>query len=281
MKTGIVILNYNDSNTTAEIIDRIKNYNVLDLIVVVDNKSADDSYTILKEYENEKIKVIQADSNNGYGAGNNIGARYLVENNVDYIIISNPDIIFEEADIINLCTSFEQENVAVVAPTINEHGNLNRGWKFKGAIWDAFSNINYVGRLFKKKQLYPQEHYIGKSSKVDIVSGCFFIIRKDVFEKIGFFDEKLFLYYEENVIARKIQNIGMDIIVRNDVTIIHNHSVSIDKTYNKIRKFKILARSQRYFHKNYNNVGPFGMGALYTSYWVTLAISHILGFFTK
>ena len=177
-----------------------------------------------------------------------------------------------------MCTSFEQENVAVVAPTINEHGNLNRGWKFKGAIWDAFSNINYVGRLFKKKQLYPQEHYIGKSSKVDIVSGCFFIIRKDVFEKIDFFDEKLFLYYEENVIARKIQNIGMDIIVRNDVTIIHNHSVSINKTYNKIRKFK---RSQRYFHKKYNNVGPFGMGALYTSYWVTLAISHILGFFTK
>ena len=80
MKTGIVILNYNDSNTTAEIINRIKNYNVLDLIVVVDNKSTDDSYTLLKEYENEKIKVIQADSNNGYGAGNNIGARYLVEN---------------------------------------------------------------------------------------------------------------------------------------------------------------------------------------------------------
>ena len=225
--------------------------------------------------------MIQSEKNNGYGAGNNIGARYLANNNVDYIVISNPDIVFKEKDIVNLCTSFNQENVAVVAPTINEHGTLNRGWKFKGPIWDAFSNINFVGRFFKKKQLYPQEYYKGQFSKVDITSGCFFIIRKDVFEKIGFFDESLFLYYEENVIAKMIQKIGMDIIVRNDVTIIHNHSISINKSYDKIRKFKTLATSQRYFHKKYNQAGPLKMAVLYMSYGIALAISHILGIIRK
>ena len=281
MKTGIVILNYNDSETTVELINRIKNYEILDLIVIVDNKSTDNSYEVLKKYENEKIKVIQSQANNGYGSGNNIGARYLAENNVDYIIISNPDIIFEEADIKKLCTSFDEKNIAVVAPTITEHGVLNRGWKFKGPIWDSFSNINYLGRAFKKKQLYPEDYYNGKYSKVDIVSGCFFIIKKDVFKEIGYFDENIFLYYEENVIAKKIRNLGMDIIVRNDVNIIHNHSISIDKSYNKIRKFKMLAKSQRYYHKKYNNAGLIKMGILYISYGVTLAISHVLGVFTK
>ena len=281
MKSGIVIVNYNDSKTTIELINRIKKYEVFDLIVIVDNKSTDNSYLLLKELENEKIKVIQAEKNNGYGAGNNIGVKYLVKNNIDYIIISNPDIIFEEKDIINLCTSFEDSNIAIVAPVINENGKLNRGWKLKGPVWDSLTNINFLGRYFKKKQLYLNNHYTEKISKVDVVSGCFFIIRRDVFEKIGFFDENLFLYYEENVIAKKIQKIGMDIIVRNDVEIIHNHSVSINKTYNKINKFKILAKSQRYYHKNYNNANLFKMILLYISYGITIAISNILLLFGK
>ena len=282
MKIGIVILNYNDSVTTIELIERIKEYYVLDTIVVVDNNSTDNSYEMLKKYENEKIKIIKTQENKGYGYGNNVGAKYLSDKGMDYIIISNPDIIFKEDDIINLCSSFELvNNIAVVAPTINEHGNLSKGWKFKGPIWDSFCNINYIGRFFKKKQLYSEKHYQGKYSKVDIVSGCFFIIKKDVFEKIGYFDENTFLYYEENILAKKIKNIGMEIIVRNDVEIIHNHSISINKTYDKLNKFKILAESQRYYHKRYNDAGKLKMLILNLSYYFTLTISHIMKNFSK
>ena len=275
-------MNYNDSKTTIELLERIKKYEVLNRIVIVDNNSTDNSYELLKKYENEKIKIIKTLENKGYGFGNNIGAKKLADEDVDYIIISNPDIIFKEKDIYELCNSFDgNNNIAIVAPTINEHGNLSRGWKFSGPILDSFCNINYIGRYFKKKQLYKEEYYQGKYSKVDIVSGCFFIIRKDVFEKIGYFDENTFLYYEENILAKKIRNIGMDIIVRNDVEIIHNHSVSINKSYNKIKKFKILTKSQRYYHRKYNNAGIFKMFVLDTSYIVTLAISYLLKIFQR
>ena len=77
MSLGIVILNYNDSDSTIELIERIKNYKILDLIVVVDNNSTDNSFELIKKYESDKIKVLKSNKNNGYGAGNNIGAKFL------------------------------------------------------------------------------------------------------------------------------------------------------------------------------------------------------------
>ena len=77
-KTGIVILNYNDYETTINMLNSIKDYDSLDHIVVVDNKSTDNSYEVLKPYESKKIDVIQSKSNKGYSYGNNVGIKYLL-----------------------------------------------------------------------------------------------------------------------------------------------------------------------------------------------------------
>ena len=60
MKNAIIILNYNDSDNTKKILKKIKNYKILDYIIVVDNKSTDDSLKKLKNFENEKIKIVLA-----------------------------------------------------------------------------------------------------------------------------------------------------------------------------------------------------------------------------
>ena len=276
MSLGIVILNYNDSDSTIELIERIKNYKILDLIVVVDNNSTDNSFELIKKYESDKIKVLKSNENAGYGAGNNIGAKFLEKNGIDYIIISNPDVIFKQKDLKKLLINFKEESIAIVSPTIKENNHLNRGWKFQGTIADALSNINYIGRFIKKKKLYKDEHYNKKISEVDVMSGCFFIIRSKIFKEIGYFDENTFLYYEENIIAKKIANINKKIIVDNKVQIIHNHSVSVNKTYDKINKFKILAKSQKYYHKVYNNAGFIKLAILDISCFITIIISNIL-----
>lgn len=72
MKVGIVIVNYNDSETTIKLLEMIKEYKILESIVVVDNNSTDNSYELLKKYENNKIKVVNSKINKGYGYGNNI-----------------------------------------------------------------------------------------------------------------------------------------------------------------------------------------------------------------
>ena len=58
LKTGLVVLNYNDYKTTIKLIKMIKNYKSIDLIVIVDNCSTDKSYKKINEYTNNKIKMI-------------------------------------------------------------------------------------------------------------------------------------------------------------------------------------------------------------------------------
>ena len=72
-KIGMVILNYNDYETTSNYIDMIKNYKSINYIVVVDNNSTDGSYEKLSKINSNKIKVIKTDKNKGYAYGNNFG----------------------------------------------------------------------------------------------------------------------------------------------------------------------------------------------------------------
>ncbi len=54
-------------------------------------------------------------------------------------------------------------------------------------------------------------------------------MRSDVLQKVNFFDENTFLYYEENIIAKKLKQVGYKIMLHSDIFVFHNHSVTIDK----------------------------------------------------
>ena len=70
-----LILNYNDVQSTTKLYNQIKDYKVLDHIILVDGKSTDDSYKKLNQLSSPKTTVLLADKNGGYGYGNNIGLR--------------------------------------------------------------------------------------------------------------------------------------------------------------------------------------------------------------
>ena len=71
-------------------------------------------------------------------------------------------------------------------------------------------------------------------------------------EEMGYFDEGVFLYYEENIMGIKTKRLKKNIIVCNNIDVIHDHSVSIDKSLKRIKKYDILKTSQEYFEKRYN-----------------------------
>ena len=76
MKTGIVILNYNDSENTIKMIEQIKDYKCFSKIVIVDNCSTDDSVEKITPYIRNHIVLLEAKKNKGYASGNNIGLKY-------------------------------------------------------------------------------------------------------------------------------------------------------------------------------------------------------------
>lgn len=255
MKTGFLIINYNDFETTAKLLDNIKNYQILDKIVIVDNKSTDDSYNKLyNKYHSSHISVIQNVSNKGYASGINFGSKYLIDILGDCnIIVSNSDIIvYSELDIKALVNS-KPEGCAIIAPIIKEHEGYSRGWKIPSPFKDCILNIAYIHNWLRPKLLFYKEvHYYKKIVEVEAVSGCFFLIDSKSLKQVNYFDENTFLYYEENIISKKMQEIKKKIMINTEVEVFHNHSVTIDKSINHMNKYKELKRSQYYFQKEYN-----------------------------
>ena len=276
-KLAMVIINYNDYDTTKKLIDNIKNYKILDKIIIVDNASTDNSYNKIKKLTNEKIVLIRTDENKGYASGLNYGAKYAMGTLDNPIIIfSNTDIIINsEDDLVKLRDTINTK-VKVVGPVVNEHGNLNRGWKMTTPYIEILSNLPLISRYFKRKLLYyTDDYYKGKISNVDVVSGCFFLVDGKTLKEINYFDENTFLYYEEFILSSKIKEKNKKVVINNEVEIMHDHSVTIDKSVKRINKYKILKTSQRYFVKNYLKANIFQLILLWLTNKLSLIILYI------
>ena len=259
-KTAIIVLNYNDSKTVIDYLDLIKDYKSIDRILVVDNCSPDNSYDVLKKYENKKIKVIKTDANKGYAYGNNFGVHFLENNNeyYDYILISNADIDVKD-ETISKCASFleKHDEVAIVSPSMYMLDGKKSplvGWKERKLDSDVRDSSMRLTRKYNRPhvEIYDKSHFKGEFSYVDCVPGSFFMIKYDIFKEVNYLDENTFLYYEEDILGKKIKNLGYKVVVLNKERFTHFESVTINKNVIPYRKYKIMQQSKRYYHKTYN-----------------------------
>lgn len=262
MRTAIIILNYNDLKNTKRLSKTLNQYAIIDKIVVVDNCSPNHDFEKLQSLRNRKTDVIQSDKNGGYSYGNNFGLHYLEEKYglFDYIIISNPDIEIEESAIDYTIRFLEKHSkVALGAPRVQDlDGNkyLLSGWKFRNIYEDSVLQSEMLTRKHIKTdimRLYPEVERDQKYAYADCISGCFFIIKGKVFQKIGYFDSHLFIYGEEDIIGRKVHNLGYRAVVLNDVKVVHYESVSIKKTIRRRKQLKHLHKSLKYYYKHYDD----------------------------
>lgn len=268
-KNAIVILNYNDSETVEKYIELIKDYKCFDKILIVDNCSPDKSYIRLKRLENKNIEVIKTDGNKGYAYGNNYGVKYLEKRReeYDYITISNPDIYIEENTVKELMKFLSKnEEVAIAAPTMvmgNGEKSPLAGWKERKLDSDIRDSSMILTRRKNKPHIecYDKKHFKGEFSYVDCVPGSFFMIKHDAFKDVGYFDEKTFLFFEEDILGKKLKNKGYKVVVMNKLEFIHYESVTIKKNLKYLKKYKALQKSKRYYHKTYNEECQ-GMGKL-------------------
>lgn len=256
MKISCVILNYNDETTTTCLIKEIEHFSALTSIVVVDNLSTDNSFEILKKHATEKIHVIQTDKNGGYGYGNNFGIRYAVRHSsADYILIANPDVHFSN-DIIIAMAEFLDNNIdyAVVAPrALKPSGEDQKllAWKLQSK-WDYLLSGSMIYLKYFSDKFYPKSYYDGKGqADVAVVPGSLLMVTAKYMMKYGMYDEKNFLYSEEEIIAIKFKNAGLKTRLLLNDTYIHEHSVSISKSFPSELKKKRMNLDSRIFVLNH------------------------------
>ena len=267
MKTAIIVLNYNSEKETEEYVNKIKEYNILDKIIVVDNMSTTiGAYENLKKLENEKINVIRSEKNGGYSYGNNYGIHYLenLEEKYDNIIISNADIDIEE-NAIKECVKVlnTEKDIAVVAPRMYNIENKparRSSWKIRTAKLDMVHSTRILEVLFLKKLYageYSEEDYKNDKLQVEAIAGSFFVIKYDILKEINYLDENVFLFYEEDILGHKLKEHNYKIYSLNNVKFIHYESQTIKKSFNYFKKMNQLYKSKMYYQKHYNKIGIF------------------------
>lgn len=261
---GCVVLNYNDADTTLDLLKRIEPMDTIDQIVLVDNKSTDNSLERLKDQESNKVHMVCAEKNGGYGSGNNVGIEYLRKNySCDYIIIANPDVIFDESVIKKMVNEFDEDTVIVAPLTLDskKERQLPIAWKVPTVKdYFLFSSI-VLNKIFKPFQ-YPIQFFNTDICEVDCVQGCLFMLNNSLIED-KLYDENIFLFFEESCIGKQFKDKGYKTKLLMNVDYIHNHSVSINKAFNsEARKRKITLDSFYTYFEDYYSLSGFTKGIM-------------------
>lgn len=252
-KCACVVLNYNDYKTTINLVNSIKDYNNIELIIIVDNASTDDSVEHLKLIETQKTILVEAKENGGYGFGNNLGIRTANQHGCEYAIVANPDVFFTEELVDKLIEVHEKYSNCVIssAKQLDRNGAL-----IKDVAWKNFTKYDCIfleTKLSKLHNYHYEWNYLNsKYCEVDCVPGAFLLVHVNRFFEIGSYDEQLFLYFEETVLGLNAKKHGFKTILLGNEYYKHNHSVSINKSIaSKINRLRVLHTSKEYVLKNY------------------------------
>ena len=263
MNCGFVILNYVYYQETIKLISTISRYDSVSHIVVVDNKSSNESFEQLSRFASDKISVIQTPSNDGYSSGNNYGIRYLLDNfHVDVVAISNPDVEFEESFVVRLLSDFEKYPQMSVVTGVQTGPD---GQLAPHAFWPDYTVGQYfrykafglrtVYHLKKKSPdyLYAKEKLSNHLElfEVGTVEGSLFMIRSEDLKSVGLFDEHVSFYHEEDIFSKKIHGIDRTICVDPAVKYIHYGAQTTEKVFTSSAKARHLFRSSIYYFNNY------------------------------
>ena len=263
MRTGLVVLNYNDAERTIKLVRRAAEMHVLNAICVTDNASTDDSVPAIRQAFSgvEQVFLIESPSNGGYAAGNNLGLRYLAEEqNCDILFIANPDVIFTKESIDEICHAFERFPVyGALGPVMrNADGTISsRPYLQIPGAWQGIGLCFYTyNRIYERLHPYVLRDDGNGIMEVDALQGSFWAVRRDTLIKAGYLDEGTFLFYEEMSFAMRIREKCPE--YREGLLVnsfyLHNHSATIRSVLSQMQTYRIYMQSKVYFETTYHGM---------------------------
>lgn len=257
---SIIIVHYNVKEELFLCIESIikSNPKVVYEVIVVDNNGKKVIESKLKK-KFPKVKYIKTTENIGFGRGNNLGAKYAKGK---YLFFLNPDTkVFPFA--VDELTKFieNKKDVGVVAPLLLDKNNnsYQQGSKKLGLL-QGIVVLSFINKVFPNNPIskkYLLSSWDKKTLKeVDVVPGTAFMIEKAVFEKVGKFDEKFFLYFEEFDLCRRVKRLGHKLFILPSAKVMHTQGASTKKSNLNISNVFKKSRFY-YFKKNYGSILAF------------------------
>jgi len=244
-KVAIIILNHNGYKDTIECLKSLEKINYKNKSIwVLDNGSSDESVKKIKKFNrNNKIHLVISKENLGQTGGDNLLIRKILKNmDPKYILLLDNDTIVEK-NFLNILVNFSEKNpdVGVVAPLIYKYSQKN-----------ILNPVNCPGKF----NLWigggsPHKKILKTPFKVDYASGCCWLIKRNVIEKVGMLNEKYFAYKEEIELAYRIKKAKYKFYIIPESKIWHKGS-STSKKITGFRQYHEI-RNSLFFVREYGS----------------------------
>ena len=220
MKLLVIIVTYNAMRWAERCFDSLQNSSIVPDVFVVDNGSTDGTQTFVQgNYPN--VLFVQSEKNLGFGAANNIGLKYALDNNYDYVYLLNQDAwvmtnTFEKL----IKISMGHPDFGLISPMQMNADLYHIDKNFCNGLFD-YQNKNYINDLYNRnlKEIYETTPFI---------MAAHWFLTKDCIKKVGGFSPTFTHYGEDNNYAHRIVYHGFKIGVTPQLKVVHDRGERVD-----------------------------------------------------
>ncbi len=250
---SIIVVSYNTRQMTLECLRSVfeQTHRTTFEIIVIDNESADGSADAIEAEFAGRLRLIRSGANLGFAKANNVAAEHATG---DYLLLLNPDTLVLDAAIDRLVEFARTRPEAKIwgGRTVYADGSLNPAscWG-RQTLWSVFCAACGLSSLFRRTTLFNPEGIGGWARdsirQVDIVSGCFFLVRREFWKRLNGFDPAFFMYGEEADLCLRASALGARPLISHEAVIIHyggaSERVRVDKMVRLLQaKVRLIRR---------------------------------------
>ena len=219
---SIVVVSYNTEQLLPEMFKAVEEARgeLTIQTIVIDNASRDGSVALLRRAYPE-AELIVNEENVGFGRANN-QAIPLIRGR--YVLLLNTDAFVAAGGIVRSFRFMEAHPECAVlgARLVGRDGSLQPSCRYFPTPWNEFLARTGLARFFPGTRLVDDMAWDHASPRrCDWVSGCYFLMRKEVIDRVGLFDPRFFLYYEEVDLCMSLRAAGLQVMYYPDTTVVH------------------------------------------------------------
>ena len=263
MKISVVIVNYNVKYYVGQCIDSVRRalQGIDSEIIVVDNHSRDGSVDYLSKIEG--VRIIESGHNLGFSKANNIAIR---QSTAEYVLMLNPDTIVAE-DAIRMIIDFADSHPQAGGIGVRMHNDwgttARESRRGLPSPMTSFYKIIGLSKRLPQHRKYGR-YYMGwlpwdSPSRIEVVSGACFLVRRKALDEVGLMDEDYFMYGEDIDLSYRLLKSGWENwFVPADI--IHYKGESTQKTsFNYVHVFynaMLIFMRKHYSHLSWLIIWP-------------------------
>lgn len=252
---SVVIVTYNSQGDILKCIESLNLFSEgYDLeVIVVDNNSVDRTVELLLQINWDVLKVKTNSENLGFSKACNLGAAMATG---EYLYFCNPDTIILNDIFSSAKHHLSRKEVGCVSPRILRLDDSEAAFAFSFPHSPGKLLLAFLRDLLGRSNAYILQlnHFTqARVIECDWVLGAALLIRREIFENVGGFDERYFLYFEDIALCRRVKEAGLTILADRTMVIKHRFFGS-SKSHLKSEIFAIRIESELAYYRQFHGL---------------------------